>query len=193
MAQLKLIGVKINEVKELLKRNSKAKELLLMGYSDPKQLDGQEEEHANLTKVWQKMEEIWMPIDQMNDTPFNVYQHKKVRELLEQKREELQNVPRFMRTYSVYEVYTDFLKSYKKVNDLFSELRADSVKSRHWSELLSKLQLPIRQETFHEMLLKHLWDANLLQRIKHIEETLTAARGEALLENFLSSSKEIWN
>jgi len=63
LAQLKLIGVKINEVKELLKRNSKAKELLLMGYSDPKQLDGQEEEHANLTKVWQKMEEIWMPID----------------------------------------------------------------------------------------------------------------------------------
>jgi hypothetical protein len=44
-----------------------------------------------------------------------------------------------MRSYAVYEVYTEFLKTYKKANDLFSELRADSMKKRHWTELLSRL------------------------------------------------------
>lgn len=63
LGQLKIIGVRINEVKDLLKETSKAKELLMMGFIDPKQMDGQEEEHANLTKVWEKMQEIWMPID----------------------------------------------------------------------------------------------------------------------------------
>lgn len=48
-------------------------------------------------------------------------------------------------------------------------------------------------ETFHEMTLQHLWEADLLKKNKWIEETLTAARGEALLENFLVQSKEVWN
>lgn len=44
-----------------------------------------------------------------------------------------------MRSYAVYEVYTDFLKQYKKVNGVISELRADSMKPRHWGDLLTKL------------------------------------------------------
>jgi dynein heavy chain 1 len=43
------------------------------------------------------------------------------------------------------------------------------------------------------MLLMHLWDADLMKKKKWIDETLTGARGEALLETFLVSSKEIWN
>ena len=42
-------------------------------------------------------------------------------------------------------------------------------------------------------MLHHLWDANLLSKSKHVEEILTQARGEALLENFLAQSKETWH
>jgi hypothetical protein len=92
-----MIGVKIEAAKANLVRNSKAKELLLLGYSDPKQLDGEEEEYRDLREVWEAMKTAWGAVSKLNDTPFQVYQHKVVKECLEEKKEEMQKLPNRIR------------------------------------------------------------------------------------------------
>ena len=45
---------------------------------------------------------------------------------------------------------------------------------------------------FNDLTLGHLWCADILSNKKAIEDVLTQARGEAILENFINNIKEIW-
>ena len=81
------------------------------------------------------------------------------------------------------------IKNYKKVNDILSELRNDSVKSKHWRELMRSLNIKTQ---FQDLTLKDLWDADLLTRNKIVQDVLTQARGEAILENFINGIKDTW-
>jgi hypothetical protein len=74
-----------------------------------------------------------------------------VKECLEEKKEEMQKLPNRIRQWPVYEVYIGFLADYKKVNDIMQDLHADSMKKRHWADLLGRLQMGIHQGNFHEM------------------------------------------
>ena len=67
---------------------------------------------------------------------------------------EMKEFPRKMRSYQVYEAYMTQLKNYKKVNDLLVELREDSVKPKHWKDLLSKLRIRTKQQ---DLILADLW------------------------------------
>jgi dynein heavy chain 1 len=70
-----------------------------------------------------------------------VYVHKSVKEVLDQKQNEMREFPNRMRSYEIYETYMGHLKAYKKVNDILAELRSDAMKPKHWKEMLSKLKI----------------------------------------------------
>lgn len=54
---------------------------------------------------------------------------------------------------------------------------------RNKSELVKKENLT----------LSYLWCADLLGRSKHVNDVLTQARGEKILEDFINNIKEKWN
>jgi hypothetical protein len=56
-----------------------------MELGDPDQLNNLQEDQQNLLNVWQKIQEIWIEIDKIDATPFQVYVHKSVKEILDQK------------------------------------------------------------------------------------------------------------
>ena len=64
------------------------------------------------------------------------------------------------------------------------------MKPKHWKELLSKLRITVK---FNEMTLSDLWCADVLGHSKAVNDVLTQARGEAILENFINGIKEIWS
>lgn len=101
----------------------------------------------------------------------------------------MREFPNKMRTYQIYEAYVEQLKNYKKVNDILMDLRNDAMKPKHWKELLSKLRITTK---FSDMVLSELWCADLLGKSKSVNDVLTQARGEAILENFLNQIKEMW-
>ena len=101
----------------------------------------------------------------------------------------MREFPNKMRTYQIYEAYVEQLKNYKKVNDILMDLRNDAMKPKHWKELLSKLRITTK---FSDMVLSELWCADLLGKNKSVNDVLTQARGEAILENFLNQIKEMW-
>ncbi len=63
------------------------------------------------------------------------------------------------------------------------------MKPKHWKELLSKLRITTK---FSDIVLSELWHADLLGKSKSVNDVLTQARGEAILENFLNQIKELW-
>ena len=95
-----------------------------------------------------------------------------------------------MRGYKVYETYMTQIKNYKKVNDIIVELRSDAMKPKHWKDLLIKLQI---RKKLQDLQLLDLWNADLLGKNKVVQDVLTQARGEAILENFINGIKETWS
>jgi len=94
------------------------------------------EDQVNLLEVWAKLQEVWSTIDKINAKPFQQYSHKEVKEELDIKQKEMMDFPNKMRGYQVYETYLQHIKNYKKVNDIFNELRSDAMKPKHWRELM---------------------------------------------------------
>ncbi len=128
-------------------------------------------------------------MEKIDQTPFQVYVHKTVKDAIDAKQNEMRDFPNKMRSYQIYEVYVDQLKNYKKVNDILMDLRNDAMKSKHWKELLSKLKITSK---FSDLTLSEFWCADLLGKTKTVNDVLTQARGEAILENFLNQIKELW-
>jgi hypothetical protein len=102
----------------------------------------------------------------------------------------MRELPTRMRSYQIYEVYTNHLKNYKKFNEILMDLRNDAMKPKHWKDLLSKLHIGTK---FQDILLADLWNADLLGRSKIVQDILTQSRGEAILENFINMIKETWS
>ena len=54
-----------------------------MEIGDPHQLDNLEEDQGHLLEVWSKLAGIWQTIDKIDQTPFQAYTHKSVKEALD--------------------------------------------------------------------------------------------------------------
>lgn len=54
-----------------------------MELGNPKRLDDLEEDLQGLKSVWSELNKVWGIVDQVNETPFSAYVHKKVKESLD--------------------------------------------------------------------------------------------------------------
>ena len=188
--QLSILGTMISQTVQDLARVCKAKELLEMEMGDPNQLDNLQEDQQNLLQVWSEIQKIWNTINKIDETPFQSYVHKNVKEALDAKMNEMRDLPNRMRQYQIYETYMTQLKNYKKFNDILMELRIDAFKPKHWKELLTKLKIGTKHQ---DLILSDLWKADILGKQKIVNDILTQARGEAILETFINGIKETWS
>ena len=94
-----------------------------------------------------------------------------------------------MFSFDVWKVYLEHLKNFKKVNEIFNDLKSDALKDKHRTQLLLKLNIKIKAE---DLLLNDLWVADLLSKKKIIDEVLTQARGEKILEDQYHAIKDRW-
>jgi len=93
---LRILGTMIEQTIADLKRVCKAKELLGMELGDPNQLDTLAEDQKTLLEVWTGIAGIWQTIDKIDQTPFQLYVHKNVKDALENKMNEMRNFPNRM-------------------------------------------------------------------------------------------------
>lgn len=115
--------------------------------------------------------------------------HKKVKEALDKILEQMNAFPNRLRSHNVYDEYKQQLQKYRKVNNIFLELKSEAMKPRHWKQLLTKLKVKVK---FNDLILSNLWQADLLKHNKVVNEILAEARGELILEDFIRSTKDCW-
>lgn len=112
-----------------------------MELGDALRLAGLVEDHALLKSVWSAVDEVWKPVDNINEIPLSAYVYKKVKDELDGLLEKMNEFPNRLRSHNVYDEYKALIKKYKKVNDIFQELKSDAMKPRHWRTLLVKLNI----------------------------------------------------
>lgn len=95
--QLSIISTKIKSTATEWVRICKAKELLDMELGNPHRMDSLEEDLAGLKSVWQELAKVWAIVEQINETPFSAYVSKKVKELLDQALEKMNEFPNRLR------------------------------------------------------------------------------------------------
>jgi hypothetical protein len=100
---LNIIGGKITKTKADWIRICKAKELLDMELGDSKRMDSIEDDLGGLKTVWQEIGKVWQQIDVQNDILFTAYQHKKVKEVIDNAKQLLNDFPNRLRQYQVYD------------------------------------------------------------------------------------------
>ena len=183
------IGKKISTSNDEWVRICKAKELLDMELGDPLRLQSLVEDHGLLKSVWAEIHKVWQNIDQINETLLSAYVYKKVKEALDKLLEQMNDFPNRLRSHNVYDEYKSQLQKYRKVNHLFLELKSEAMKPRHWKKLLNMLKIKVH---FQDLILLNLWQADLIKNNKVLNEVLSEARGEMILEEFIRSIKDCW-
>ena len=139
--------------------------------------------------MWSEIHKLWQTIDQINETPLSGYVHKKVKESLDHLLEEMNGFPNRLRSLSVYDDFKDQLMKYRKVNATFLELKSEAMKPRHWKQMMQRLKIKVN---FNDLTLSHLWHADLIKHHKIVNEILSEARGELILEEFIRAIKDTW-
>jgi dynein heavy chain 1 len=125
-----------------------------MEIGDPLRLQNLVDDHALLKGVWGEIHKVWTTVDSINDTPLSAYVYKKVKEALEAILEQMNNFPNRLRSHNVYDEYKALLMKYRKVNNIFLELKSEAMKDRHWKQLLQKLKIKVK---FNDLTLNNLW------------------------------------
>ena len=86
----------------------------------------------------------------------------------------------------------DRIKKYKEINKHVINLKSEALREKHWKILMNKLKIKV---TFNELTIGILWAAEINK--KHNEDTineiLTVARGELVLEGMIKTIKEFWS
>ena len=179
----------LKRVKDEYIRNSKAKEMLGLEFSDPARLETLEEEIFNLKEVWQALGKVWNSLDKYKETPFIAVVPEKVKGDLTEAQNQLNLFSNKLRQYSAYDTFKNKLANLKKINSLIYDLRTDAIKDRHWKGILSKLKM---NKSINDLFLGDFWNANILSQEKPIRDIINQAQGELVLENFLRQSKDLW-
>jgi len=86
----------------------------------------------------------------------------------------LRNLPNRIRQFDSYTHMHNTIKTYLDHFNLLHELKAESIKSRHWKAIQARLTLKI---SMSELTIGHLWDGGLLTKTKELQEIFSIATG----------------
>jgi len=74
------------------------------------------------------------------------------------------------------------MEPFFQVNMMVTDLKSEALKERHWKELRKRLRLNL---VMPELILGHIWDADLQRNETSVKDVILVAQGEMALEEFL--------
>ena len=111
-----------------------------------------------MKEIWTELGKITEQIESLKDQSWQVIQPRKLRQSLDQLREQMKTFPARLRQYASYEHVINKLKGYIKANWIVVELKSSTVKERHWKQLIKKLRV---NWNLMELVLGDIWDLDL--------------------------------
>ena len=152
---------------------SKAKHALDLDVKSDDRLAVRLEELQDLKGSWSELARIWKLIDELRALPWATVQPKKLRSSLEDLINQLKNLPPRVRTYAAYEHTVTTVKDYMKANPQIISLKSDSLKERHWKQLIRDLGV---SWVLAELTLGQVWKADLAKNHKIVEDAMLVAQ-----------------
>jgi dynein heavy chain 1 len=187
----KLVGFddKLEGIDESYSAIAQAKKILgLDSGGQSNKLDNIKESVAGLKNVWASLTPVRKELDDVRETSWNSVQPRKVLGRLKEFVEQMDNMGRGLRQYEAWNMLKGTLQSYVKVDRMLLILRSESLKDRHWQNLRDKMDLP----GLDYLNLGQVYDADLNKHKDLITKTQVQAQGEMALEEFLKTTRDIW-
>lgn len=180
------------KVKEDYEKCCQAKQLLGLTPGDTQKLEILQEEIELLNEVWRYLHKVWEPYESIKDTLIAAITNTKIKQIEMEATAVLNKIPHKLKTNEPFDKMKAKVGpggSLLKMNKKISDLKEESMKPRHWKQLLSKLGLKVSQ---NEVTFNILWTADLNRNENTVRDILSVASGENVLEALLGGVKEHW-
>jgi len=158
------------------------------GKSSTSSLETVKVEIKGMKEVWSSLRNVSTSLHDLKETPWTAVVPRKLRASLEALLEQLRNLPGRVRQYEAFEQIQVMIRDYKNGMNYIVELRSESLKDRHWRQVVKLLQL----QNIPELTLGDLWNADLKKHGKEIGDVCKTAQGEMALEEFMRQIREYW-
>ena len=152
---------------------SKAKHALDLDVKGDDRLSIRLEELQDLKSSWSELARIWSMIDELRAVAWSQVQPKKLRTSLDGLIDQLKNLPPRVRTYAAYEHTVVTVKDYLKSNPQIVSLKSDSLKERHWKQLIKELGV---SWILTDLTLGQVWKVDLARNHKIVENVMLIAQ-----------------
>lgn len=189
--KLNIFEGRLERLKESYDQITRAKEALSLEYIVDDRLTPLIEELRDLKSVWIALSKIWGQLDEIKDTLWNSVVPRKIRQSIDQLINSTKELPTRMRQYAAYEYLQDTLKGYLKVHQIFTDLKSEAIRERHWKQLLKELHFDGKIR-LSELTVGNVWEFDLHRNENVIRGVIEMAQGEMALEEFLKQVKETW-
>lgn len=170
-----------------------AKDLLNLPPGDTQRLDNLKEDIELLQEVWNHLQVIWEPYENIRETLITAITQSKMQKIEASAINLLNNTPAKLKSNEPFEAMKNKINmpkgTYYLMNKKIMELKEEWMKPRHWKILLSKLHINVSQ---NEVTFGKLWKADLMRNDPIFTEITTIAKGENVLERMLAKVKERW-
>ncbi|CAN3373628.1 hypothetical protein DIURU_005432 [Diutina rugosa] len=136
--------------------------------------------------VWVSLDALWTQLNGIKTTPWGDVNPRTVRKQLDDLSRELRSLPTNTKQYAAYDELTLTFSSLLKYSGLISDLKGDALKTRHWKQLLPKVNV-------EDLTLGHVWDLLIAPNNEAmINEVLIMAQNEHVIEAQLAKIQLSW-
>ena len=102
----------------------------------------------------------------------------------------LSELPEHLKNHEIIIGKKKDLSKLKKKNRLIRDCKSDAIKKQHLEDILQKIGLDVKVD---DLTMGHLLNFDLLKHEKSINDIVSHAQGELVLENMLKKISEFWN
>ena len=141
--------------------------------------------------VWTALSGIWTQIEHLRSTLWTNVQARKLRQSLDGLLSSTRELPSKLRQYAAFEYVQDRVRALLKCNAVVTELKAESLRDRHWRQIYKALNIS-RVYSATTVTLGDVWDLDLRTNETFLKGVIAQAQGEMALEEYIKQVKEVW-
>ena len=180
----------IEQNKGAFKRLNYAKELLGLPSLNLSTIKNIEEDSKMHKELWSELNKHWAPVDKIMNGFLAVATPEKYNPVFEQVLDNLKGLPSKFVSYQALRHKKEELRTLKKKNKIFKEIRTEAVKQHHWQRILKVFN--VRKNYKNLLVGDIITHPNLIKEEKKIMEIISEAQGEFVLESMLKKIKDFW-
>ncbi len=147
------------------------------------------EDSKVLRNIWSKVDELWQPFEQEKLTSFNLLNPTKFAKSLDKINNNIGNLPPELKSHDIIQGKRKELSKIKKEFRLIRDLKSEAIKEHHFKEILKIINLKKEPE---DIILGDFFKIGVMKFEKPINEIVSHATGELVLENLITKIKEFW-
>lgn len=149
-----------------------------------------EADMKDLKNVWSSLQVLWDQLGAIQDRNWDNTSVDEIKTNLKDVLAKTRETPAIVRQYQGFEELQATVRDHLYYMPLWSELKSDSIKERHWDMLFKKIQMGLAKSG--SLRVRHVLDIDFHIHEKVLKEILDQAKSERIIEDTLDKMESGW-